>query len=71
MRKAYKKLVELYLSDYQFYEALNIVKIGDISSIHVDGWANAVESFMAIIKGRYREGVAILTGICADLKKYE
>lgn len=69
MRKAYKKLVELYLSDYQFYEALNIVKIGNICSIHVDGWANVVEAFMAIIKGRYQEGVTILSGICADLKK--
>lgn len=54
MRKAYKKLLQLYLTDYQFYQALNIVKIGDICSIRLNGWANVVEAFMGIIKGHYQ-----------------
>lgn len=32
-RKAFKKLLQLYLENYQFYEALNIVKLGEISKV--------------------------------------
>jgi hypothetical protein len=71
MSKAYKRLLELYLENFQFYEALNVVKLGDISNIRPDGWANAVEAFMLIIKGHYEEGVTILTHLCNELKRSE
>jgi hypothetical protein len=32
-RKAFKKLIQLYLENHQFYEALNIVKLGQIGGI--------------------------------------
>lgn len=28
IQKAYKRLLRLYLEDYQFYEAMNIVELG-------------------------------------------
>jgi hypothetical protein len=32
-RKAFKKLIQLYLENYQFYEALNMVKLGQIGGV--------------------------------------
>jgi len=42
MKKAYKQLLEGYLKNYQFYEALNVVKLGDICKIRPEGWGNVV-----------------------------
>ena len=53
MKKAYKQLLEGYLRNYQFYEALNVVKLGDICKIRPEGWGNVVEAFMLIIKANY------------------
>lgn len=52
-KKAYKKLLQLYLENYQFYEALNIVKLGEICRVELEHWKKTVESFMLIIKGQY------------------
>lgn len=71
MKKSYKKLIELYLENYQFYEALNVVKLGDICGIRVEGWANVVEAFMLVIKGHYEEGVDILTKVANEVKRNE
>lgn len=59
----------MYLTNYQFYEALNVVKLGNISGIHLKGWGDVVEAFMAIIKGHYDKGVTTLILICAALKR--
>jgi hypothetical protein len=32
-RKAFKKLIQIYLENNQFYEALNIVKLGEITKV--------------------------------------
>jgi hypothetical protein len=29
MEKAFKTLLQLYLEDYQFYEAINVLKMGE------------------------------------------
>ena len=52
-RKAFKKLIQLYLENYQFYEALNIVALGQIGRVELEWWQRAVEGFMLVIKGQY------------------
>lgn len=52
-KKAFKKLLQLYLENYQFYEALNIVRLAEISKVEVEWWRRAVEAFMLIIKGQH------------------
>lgn len=60
MRKAYKKLIQLYLENYQYYEALNIVRLGDIVGLQLEGWGKVVAAFMLIIKGSFEEGLKSL-----------
>lgn len=60
MRKAYKKLIQLYLENYQYYEALNIVRLGDIVGLQLEGWGKVVGAFMLIIKGSFEEGLKSL-----------
>jgi hypothetical protein len=42
MRRAFKKLIQLYLENYQFYEALNVVRLGEISGLKLEGWGTVV-----------------------------
>jgi len=60
MRKAYKKLIQLYLENYQYYEALNVVRLGDIVGLQIEGWGKVVGAFMLIIKGSFEEGLQSL-----------
>ena len=69
MTKAFRKLIETYIENYQFYEALNVVKLGDICNIRIDGWGNVIEAFMLIIKGSYEEGVNILSNVSNQVKR--
>lgn len=71
MRKAYKKLILVYLENYQFYEALNIVKLGDICGVSLESWSKTVESFMLVIKGQFEEGLAHFSKICEQIKSNE
>ena len=71
IKKAYKKLLQIYLQNFQFYEALNIIKLGDICKVDLDWWKRTVESFMLIIKGEYDEGVKILSSVLGQLHKSE
>ena len=61
----------MYLQNYQFYEALNVVKLGDICDIKIEGWGNVIESFMLIIKGHYEDGVSVLSNISNQIKRSE
>lgn len=71
MTRAYKHLLQLYLADNQFYEAVQVVQLGRQAGIAPKGWANVVESFMTIIKGHYEEGVSVLNEVWTELKGQE
>ena len=68
VQRAFKKLIQIYLENYQFYEALNVVKLGEICSLDHELWKKSVEGFMLIIKAHYEEGVNNLTEVCATIK---
>ena len=70
-KKAYKKLIVCFLKNYQFYEALNIVKLGDKSGIQLSEWRDTIESFMQIIKGGHEEGASTLKTIREKVKNSE
>lgn len=70
-KKAYKKLIVSFLKKYQFYEALNIVKLGDKCGIELPEWRDTIESFMQIIKGGHEEGAAALKVIREKVKNTE
>lgn len=41
-RKAFRKLIQLYLENHQFYEALNVVRLGDIGKVDLEWWRRSV-----------------------------
>lgn len=71
MTRAYKQLLQLHLAEGQFYEAREVVELGRQAGITPNGWANVVESFMAIIKGHYEAGLRVLSEVWVELKAKE
>lgn len=68
VKRAYRRLILNYLQNYQFYQAVNTVKLGEQCAIELPEWKKSVESFMLIIKGSYSEGVVGLKTVCQSLK---
>lgn len=41
-KKAFKKLIQLYLENFQFYEALNVVQLGQVAGVDAEWWQRSV-----------------------------
>lgn len=57
-----------YFQSCQFYEALNVVNLGEQSGVKLKYWKMTVESFMEIIKGHYADGLNTLNEVLVKLK---
>ena len=57
IEKAYKKLIVCFLEDSQFYEAVNVVELGDRCGIELEDWKRLVESLMNVVKGHHKEAL--------------
>ena len=57
IEKAFKRLVLLYLSSYQFYEAQNICKMSEVYAMEVEWWKEMVDCFMVVIRNQHEDGL--------------
>ena len=68
IEKAFKRLVLLYLSNYQFYEAQSICKMSGVYAMKVEWWKEMVDCFMLVIRNQYEDGLRRIVRIYEVVK---